>query len=264
MLTKAKQTKEMLPELFDFSWSENLACVYRQSFENFSGYFKPIDDFHKQTNLINLDEEISNLKRNTQAFISGSKASHALLWGARGCGKSSCVKYTLSSLLCFEKPLRVIEINKESLNILPMIQDCIRTLPYKFVIVCDDLCFEANEQSYKSLKSILEGSFENQANNMLFYTTSNYRHLISESYPQDTMHLNDAKDEILSLSDRFGLVIGFYTLSRKQYLEIIQSILRSKLDEDTKLKAIQFSTLKGSCSPRIAQEFCTIYHNKIL
>ncbi|MCH5312809.1 MAG: DUF815 domain-containing protein [Helicobacter sp.] len=253
----------MLPQLFNFSWEEVLACVYRPAFESFSGYFKPICDFHREIKLIGLDKEMASLKHNTQAFLQGEKASNVLLWGARGCGKSSLMQLSLSSFLHPRSPLRIIELSRESLGLMPMVQDCVRDLAYKFIIVCDDLYFEANNQNYKSLKSTLEGSFENKAQNVLFYTTSNHRHLINESYPQDTLHLNDAQDEILSLSDRFGLSIGFYTLSRVQYLELVEHFLQSPLDENLKLKALQFSTLKGSHSPRIAQEFCTLYHNGI-
>ena len=254
----------MLPNLFNFCWDSHLACVYRPAFYGFGGYFKPINDFKANITLVGLEKEMLSLSHNTRAFLEDKKASHALLWGARGCGKSSLLKLTLSQFLREDSILRVIELNKESLGILPMVQDCVRDLPYKFVIVCDDLCFESNDHSYKSLKSILEGSFENKAHNVLLYTTSNYRHLVSESYPQDTLHLNDAQDEILSLSDRFGLSIGFYAFSRAEYLELIAQILNIKLDNEIQTRAMRFSTLKGSCSPRIAQEFCILYRNKIL
>ncbi len=254
----------MLPNLFNFSWEENLACVYRATFESFNGYFKPTADFTRHTQLIGLEKEITALKNNTLAFMQGKKASHALLWGARGCGKSSLIHFVLSHLLSPTSPLRVIEISKESLGIVPMVQDCVRELPYKFIIVCDDLCFTPYEEHYKSLKTLLEGSFENKAHNILFYTTSNHRHLITESYAQDTLHLNDAQDEILSLSDRFGLVLGFYTLSRTEFMQILKILLNVPLDENIKQKALQFSAIKGSCSPRIAQEFCTLYYNGIL
>ncbi|MCX2717647.1 ATP-binding protein [Helicobacter sp. MIT 21-1697] len=254
----------MLPKLFDFSWEEHLACVYRPAFENLNGYFKPIVDFKRCTQLIGLEKEISALKNNTFAFMRGEKASHALLWGARGCGKSSSIHFVLSHLLSPTSLLRIIEINKESLGIMPMVQDCVRELPYKFIIVCDDLCFTPYEEHYKSLKTLLEGSFENKAHNILFYTTSNHRHLITESYPQDTLHLNDAQDEILSLSDRFGLVLGFYAPSRAEFIEILKTLLDKPFDESLKQKALQFSAIKGSCSPRIAQEFCTLYRNGIV
>ena len=254
----------MLPNLFNFSWEEYFACVYRPTFEGFNGYFKPILDFQRKSKLIGLGNEITALKNNTLAFIQGKKASHTLLWGARGCGKSSLLQHTLSHFLHSQSPLRIIELNKESLGLLPMVQDYVRDLSYRFIIICDDLYFEANDQGYKSLKSILEGSFENKAHNILFYTNSNHRHLISESYPQDTLHLNDAQDEILSLSDRFGLVIGFYTMSKIEYLTFLQTIFQEPLDESLKQKALQFSTQKGSCNPRIAHEFYTLYHNDIL
>ncbi|TLD91796.1 DUF815 domain-containing protein [Helicobacter magdeburgensis] len=251
-----------------FPWESEFACIYRhipsQEYGHFSGYFKAIKDFHRESTLIGLDSQLNALSKNTQAFINGKKSSHALLWGARGCGKSSCLQLVLSSFLHKDSPLRVIELPMECLYLVGFVQDVVRELPYKFIIVCDDLSLSPNENSYKSLKSVLEGSFENKPTNILFYTTSNQRHLIAESYPQDTLHLNDAKDEILSLSDRFGLALGFYTLGRLEFLELVAELLNTPLDEETKRKALQFSTLKGSNAPRIAQEFCTLYHNKII
>lgn len=264
----------MLPPLYNlshfssFPWESEFACIYRhipnQHNIEINGYFKAIKDFHRDFALIGLDSQLNALTKNTQAFINGKKSSHALLWGARGCGKSSCLQVVLSSFLCENSPLRVIELPMECLYLMGFVQDVVRELPYKFIILCDDLSLSPNENSYKSLKSVLEGSFENKPTNMLFYTTSNQRHLLAESYPQDTLHLNDAKDEILSLSDRFGLVLGFYTLGKMEFLELVAELLDMPLDESIKHKALQFSTLKGSNSPRIAREFCTLYHNKII
>lgn len=254
----------MPPKLFNFSWEEHLACVYRPKFEDFGGYFKPIKALQAPTKLIGLENEMSALTHNTKALIQGSRASHALLWGARGCGKSSCLQYVLNSLLAFDSPLRVVEIAKESLSLLPILQDALRELPYKFVIVCDDLSFNAFEEGYKGLKSLLEGSLEAKAQNIAFYTTSNYRHLIIESYPQDTLHMNDMQDEILSLSDRFGLTLGFYTLGQAEFLAFLQTLFKKPLSEALKLQAVQFSTRKGSYNPRIAHEFYTLCQNAIV
>lgn len=255
--------------LYDFStfthfpWDKELACVYRHVSPQY-GYFKAITDFHRESSLIGLDSHLHALHKNTLAFMANKKASHALLWGARGCGKSSCLQVVLSALLNPSSTLRVIELPAECLSLLGFVQDIVRSLPYKFIIICDDLSLSTTNESYKSLKSILEGSFENKPSNILFYTSSNHRHLIAESYPQDTLHLNDARDEILSLSDRFGLVLGFYTLGRLEFLELVAQLLGEDLSESIQRKALQFSTLKGSCSPRIAHEFCTLYHNQIL
>ncbi|CAM3274960.1 DUF815 domain-containing protein [Helicobacter labetoulli] len=253
-----------LSHFSSFPWESEFACIYRHIPSQEYGYFKAIKDFYKESTLIGLDSQLNALTKNTQAFIDGKKSSHALLWGARGCGKSSCLQVVLSSFSHKDYPLRVIELPMECLYLVGFVQDIVRELPYKFIILCDDLSLSPNENSYKSLKSVLEGSFENKPTNILFYTTSNQRHLIAESYLQDTLHLNDAKDEILSLSDRFGLTLGFYTLGKVEFLNLVAKLLDTPLDEDTKRKAVQFSTLKGSNSPRIAQEFCTLYHNKII
>lgn len=161
--------------------------------------------------------------------------------------------------------LRVVEIPKTSLAILPHLVDYLRTEPYKFVIMCDDLSFGRSDESYKALKSILDGGFETQASNILFYATSNMRHLLLEEYTQDTMHINDMQDEIISLSDRFGISLGFYTLGSQQYLQLIAHYLKlDELDSTLRQKALNYATQRGSKNPRIAKEFIKLHQNGIV
>lgn len=250
--------------LFSFDFDTHLAYIYRASFDGISGYFKPISDFKRDLQLFGLESKIATLNQNTKAFMDGKVACNALLWGARGCGKSSVVHLVLSNLLHPKSNLRVIELSKEALGILPMLIDSLRDLPYRFVIFCDDLSFEATDSSFKGLKSVIEGSFESVAKNIIYYVTSNHRHLIAESYPQDTLHLNDAQDELISLSDRFALTLSFYTLSTMEFVELVESMLGFTLDSALRQKALNFSTHKGSSNPRIAREFSILYHNNML
>ena len=154
-----------------------------------------------------------------------------------------------------------------SLEILPHLVDFLREQPYKCVIMCDDLCFGRGDESYKALKSILDGGFEAQASNVVFYATSNMRHLLLEEYAQDTMHLNDMQDEIISLSDRFGISMGFYTLGSGEYVALIARYLgieSSALDPTLRQKALNYATQKGSKNPRIAKEFVKLYRNGLV
>lgn len=258
--------------MFKFDFDTTLACIYRPKFENHGGYFKPITqwDTIPFDALIGIDSQLKSLQRNTQKFLEGTESCNALLWGARGCGKSSAIKCVLGSFLRTPNTfLRVIEIPKNSLGIMPLCIDFVRDLPYAFILICDDLSFNANDESYKALKSVLEGSFEQKTSNVLLYATSNQRHLVDEAYPQDTMHLNDAHDELLALSDRFGLTLGFYTLGTQEFLSLIRTLLETYISpmpsEDLwKQKALNFASLKGSKNPRIAREFCLLYKNGIL
>ncbi|WP_066387444.1 DUF815 domain-containing protein [Helicobacter himalayensis] len=157
------------------------------------------------------------------------------------------------------KPLRVIEIPKKSLEILPFVLDSIRELPFCFVIFCDDLAFGLNDESYKTLKSLMEGSLEAVAKNVLIYATSNMRHLLQESYPQDTIHTNDAQDELIALSDRFGIALGFYTLGTEEFIALVES-MGVKCTPNVRQSALNFATQKGSRNPRIAKEFVKLHN----
>lgn len=250
---------------FNIDFAHIKACVYRGEIGRFGGYLQPITELDDTTleTFIGLNETIATLKTNTNNFIHNRPSSHVLFWGARGCGKTSSMRAVLCHLLR-EKTnnLRVIEIDKQDLAVLPFILDFIRTLPFKFIIFCDDLSFAADDDSYKPLKRILDGGFEKAAANVRFYATSNLRHLLLEEYAQNTAHIlheHDRIDEIMSLSERFGISIGFYTLSSDEYLSLIATTMRQ--DEQWKQHALNYATLKGSRNARIAKEFIKLYQS---
>ncbi len=254
---------------FDIDFSSTKACVYRGEFEGYGGFLRPIVEFQcvEAAHLVGISEIITALRGNTQSFLDNAGASNVLLWGARGCGKSSSMRAVLCEFLHSSDTLRVVEIPKPSLAILPHLVDFLRTQPYKFVIMCDDLCFGRGDESYKALKSILDGGFEAQARNILFYATSNIRHLLLEEYAQDTMHLSDMQDELISLSDRFGIALGFYTLGSGEYANLIAHYLgieSGALEPTLRQRALNYATQKGSKNPRIAKEFVKLYQNGLL
>ncbi|MEQ1527827.1 MAG: ATP-binding protein [Methylococcales bacterium] len=208
-------------------WHTTYAAIWRQRQE----YLRPIKQIDpvQLSQLVGIDGQKQQLQDNTQRFLAGLPVNNALLWGARGTGKSSLVKALLNQYK--DKGLRMIEVDKQDLIYLPEIVDNIRDLPQHFVIYCDDLSFESGDTLYKPLKSVLEGSIELPPNNVLFYATSNRRHLLPQ-YMRDNLdtqlidgevHYSDTVEEQISLSDRFGLRLAFYPQSTQIYLDIIDS-----------------------------------------
>lgn len=249
---------------FECDWNEVKACIFR-SYNG--GYFHIIKDFDRDntSGILGLDEEISNLEKNTLAFCEGKIASNALIWGARGCGKSSIMKGVLSDFLHRKKNLRVIEVEKNDIWILPLLIDNLRESEFRFIIYCDDLSFEATDTSYKSLKSVLEGSIEKSPENVLMYATSNRRHLIAEAEEIKEIHQKDVCDEIISLSDRFGLSMGIYTLGASEYLEIVKNLCENESEfESIRQLSLNYAGKKGNRSGRSAKEFYKLYKNGIL
>lgn len=249
---------------FECDWNEVKACIFR-SYNG--GYFHIIKDFDRDntSGILGLDEEISNLEKNTLAFCEGKIASNALIWGARGCGKSSIMKGVLSDFLHRKKNLRVIEVEKNDIWILPLLIDNLRESEFRFIIYCDDLSFEATDTSYKSLKSVLEGSIEKSPENVLMYATSNRRHLIAEAEEIKEIHQKDVCDEIISLSDRFGLSMGIYTLGASEYLEIVKNLCEDESEfESIRQLSLNYAGKKGNRSGRSAKEFYKLYKNGIL
>lgn len=255
-------------------------------FRNIAGfiYFHRVYNFNycKTNELFGLGEQIKILDSNTKAFLQGKDASNALLWGARGCGKSSVIKAVLAQYL-FDNTsfLRVIELDTKDFNFLPLLLDYLREIPhYKFVIFSDDLSFDNGR--YRSLKSTLEGSFEAHPHNVILYATSNLRHIIQENMQSNAINEQDNIHESMAFSDRFPLSIGFYSLSQDEYLNVLKSIIKRhlshtktsqsinidvKADEilnDIRQKAINFTTKIGNRSPRSAKDFFNLYLNHAL
>jgi uncharacterized protein len=206
------------------------------------------------------------LIENTERFADGLPANNALLWGARDMGKSSLVKAAHGSLNLKREPaerLKLIEIHREDIESLPALMDLLRQSDFRFIVFCDDLSFDGNDASYKSLKAVLEGGIEGRPENVILYATSNRRHLLSrdmiENERSTAINPAEAVEEKVSLSDRFGLWLGFHRCSQDEYLAMVKgycSHFGIKLAEDElEHEALEWSTTRGSRSGRVAWQF---------
>ncbi|MEO3385969.1 ATP-binding protein [Mesorhizobium sp. CAU 1741] len=204
---------------------------------------------------------------NTQRFAEGLPANNALLWGARGMGKSSLVKAAHATINRAQKqgtaPLKLIEIHREDIDTLPKLMTILKASTFRFVLFCDDLSFDHDDTSYKSLKAALEGGVEGRPDNVIFYATSNRRHLLPrdmiDNERSTAINPNEAVEEKVSLSDRFGLWLGFHKCSQDDYLLMIDGYARHfALDVDTETlhrDALEWATTRGSRSGRVAWQF---------
>jgi predicted AAA+ superfamily ATPase len=206
------------------------------------------------------------LIENTERFANGFPANNALLWGARGMGKSSLVKAVHASINLDRGPaerLKLIEIHREDIESLPSLMDLLRGSPFHFIVFCDDLSFDGNDASYKSLKAVLEGGIEGRPDNVILYATSNRRHLLAremiENERSTAINPGEAVEEKVSLSDRFGLWLGFHRCSQDEYLAMVKGYCGHfgiKLAEDElEREALEWSTTRGSRSGRVAWQF---------
>jgi len=242
-------------------WQKIYAAVYRASKDT----LKPVVEIDELSlnDLVGIEEQKKALVQNTLNFIQNKTANHALLWGAKGCGKSSLIR----AVFCEFKTqnLRLVQITQQDLYALVDIIDELRLEPYKFIIFCDDFSFEHGDQSYRFLKPLMEGGIEKCPQNILIYASSNRRHFISETNEDNyhikplrtELHLSEAADEKLSLSDRFGLWLSFYEGSFKDYLEIVDFYFKDFLINKDELhqKAKEFAMLRASKSARTAKQF---------
>jgi len=207
------------------------------------------------------------LVENTERFAKGLPANNALLWGARGMGKSSLVKAAHAavnrSLGADAGLLKLVEIHREDIKSLPDLMAIIRGSKYRFIIFCDDLSFDAEDTTYKSLKALLEGGIEGRPDNVIFYATSNRRHLMSrdmmENERSTAINPGETVEEKVSLSDRFGLWLGFHRCSQDEYLAMVDGyIAHYKIPaptEELHRDALEWSTTRGSRSGRVAWQF---------
>jgi predicted AAA+ superfamily ATPase len=202
------------------------------------------------------------LLENTTRFAEGLPANNVLLWGARGMGKSSLVKAAHAST-SKTKPLKLIEIHREDIESLPALMTLLRGDEHRFIVFCDDLSFDGADTSYKSLKAALEGGIEGRPENVLFYATSNRRHLLPremmENERSSAINPGEAVEEKVSLSDRFGLWLGFHRCSQDEYLEMVFGYadhfgLEAPRDE-VERDALEWATTRGSRSGRTAWQF---------
>ncbi len=203
------------------------------------------------------------IKKNTQAFLDGKEANNILLYGDRGCGKSSTVKALINEFSNYN--LKIIQIFKESIIYLADLYETLRTLPSKFIIFADDISFEEDDGSFSSVKAILEGSLTDRPKNVIIYATTNRMHLVKESFSSregNEVHCNDTIDETVSLSDRFGITLTFSLLTKKEYLDIVSQIANDcciTVNDELYKKAEEFAALKGIRTPRTARQFITSY-----
>lgn len=224
--------------------------------------------------LCNIDRQIERLYQNTLQFMHGYPANNALMTGARGTGKSSLVRACLHAF--HEQGMRLIEVEKQHLDDLPLIIELVRARPERFIVFCDDLSFEDGDHHYKALKTVLDGSVSSAAANVLIYATSNRRHLVTEKMADNLDHRKDGQDEIhpgdsleekISLSDRFGLHLHFYSFSQDEYLTAVFQWLESfgfKAQDDIRQQALHWATEHGSRSGRIALQFARDYAGRAL
>ena len=213
-----------------------------------------------------IDLQQDELIANTQRFAEGMIANNALLWGARGTGKSSLVK-AVHAEIAAKHPLVLIEIHREDLSTLPQLLHALGQDERRFIIFCDDLAFESGESSYKSLKAILEGGIEGRPHNVIFYATSNRRHLMArdmiENERSTAINPSEAVEEKVSLSDRFGLWLGFHSIDQDTYLAMINSyadalgLAMGKRREALLKESLTWSITRGSRSGRVAWQFIT-------
>jgi predicted AAA+ superfamily ATPase len=214
-----------------------------------------------------IDRVRDMLAENTRRFAGGLPANNALLWGARGMGKSSLVKAVHAEINQTKpsgsRPLKLIEIHREDIETLPDLMSLLRPDPHRFIVFCDDLSFDADDTSYKSLKAVLEGGIEGRPDNVIFYATSNRRHLLPrdmmENERSTAINPGEAVEEKVSLSDRFGLWLGFHKCSQDEYLDMVFAYidhLGLKIDRDAvRAEALEWATTRGARSGRTAWQF---------
>ena len=210
--------------------------------------------------LVGLDQQADILMQNTQQFAEGYAANNALLWGARGTGKSALTKAAFQETHKSHKNLNLIEIYREDLASLTALLDLVRDAKdQRFILFCDDLSFDEHDSSYKSLKAVLDGGVQNRPSNVILYATSNRRHLLPRSMMENerstAIHKSESVEEKTSLSDRFGLWLGFYNADQDAYLSMIDGYAKEyglKIDEKD---ALEWAITRGNRSGRVAWQY---------
>lgn len=243
------------------NWNNTHAAIWRPAKAQLRSvqHIDPI----QLTELVGIEQQKQSLLDNTRRFVSSQPANNALLWGSRGTGKSSLIKAVFNQFRA--QGLRMIQVDKADLLSLHDIVDDLREELQHFIIYCDDLSFDTGDASYRGLKTVLEGSIELPPKNVLVYATSNRRNLVPESmkdnlastHIQGEVHYADAIEEKISLADRFGLRLSFYSITQQEFLDIVDNYFReAKVDKELLHKeALQFAAGRGARSGRIAKQF---------
>ncbi|MBR9836980.1 ATP-binding protein [uncultured Salipiger sp.] len=215
--------------------------------------------------LVGINRTRDTLLANTEQFARGLPANNALLWGARGMGKSSLVKAVCAEVRARGQDLKLVELQREDLGSVARLLNLLRASDRRFVLFCDDLSFSHDDQHYKSLKAVLDGGIEGRPDNVLFYATSNRRHLMPrdmiENERSSAINPSEAVEEKVSLSDRFGLWLGFHPCSQDEYLEMIRGYCTAhgvEIEEEVlRAEAIEWQATRGARSGRVAWQFFT-------
>ncbi len=250
-----------------------------------TGHLQPlsVNLFLSLDDLKGIETQKSKLVQNTRQFLKGYPANHVLMTGTRGAGKSSLIRALLQAY--HSEGLRIIEIARDDLQILDKVRAAINELPAdspcRYVVYCDDLAFDSHDESYRALKSVLDGALDSEQDKLLVYATSNRRHLLPQLM-KDNLDIYNGKtdevnpyetiDETVSLSDRFGLWLSFYPMNQTTYLQIVQHYLRlsqlSSLDDnedladDIKAAALRWASERGGRSGRVAYQFTRYWSGK--
>jgi uncharacterized protein len=228
--------------------------------EGVSGTFRSVSRVNRVpiALLQGIDSQKATLLENTRRFGLGLPANNALLWGARGMGKSSLVKAVHA-----ETGLTLLEIEREDIATLPALLRILEQQPHRFIVFCDDLSFDSGDTRYKALKAVLEGGIEGRPDNVIFYATSNRRHIVSreaiENEDDSALQARDVIDDKIALADRFGLWIGFHACSQEDYLAMVQaysSAAKLKIaDAQLRAQSLEWSITRGARSGRVAFQF---------
>ncbi|WP_300031199.1 ATP-binding protein [uncultured Roseobacter sp.] len=215
--------------------------------------------------LIGVDQARDTLLANTTQFARGLPANNALLWGARGMGKSSLVKSVHAKVHAIHEELRIVELHREDLPSVGRLLNLLRDVPYRFILFCDDLSFGHDDAHYKSLKAVLDGGIEGRPDNVVLYATSNRRHLMPRDMIENergtAINPSEAVEEKVSLSDRFGLWLGFHPCDQDEYLSMIRGYCDAwgvEISDDAlRAEAIEWQATRGSRSGRVAWQYFT-------
>jgi len=245
------------------------ALAYRWRVENGIGQLRPVRDIHSISvaELVGVDRQIGMLDANTRQFVARLPCNNALLWGARGTGKSSLVKAMLNRYS--GQGLRLVEIDAHDLIDLPQVVAPLSGRDERYVLFVDDLSFDADDASYRTLKAALDGSVAVAPDNVIIYATSNRRHLLPELMSENQqshsvdgeLHHGEAVEEKISLSERFGIWLAFHPFSQALYLEAVALWLNQmgggEIDDEVRAEALRWALLRGNRSGRIAAQFAS-------
>ena len=270
----ARVERLLPPEVPVPDFAGNVAFRWRS--RGGSGHLQPVMQPHaiRLEDLQDIDRQRDLVDTNSRQFVRGHPANNVLLTGARGTGKSSLVKAVLNHYAC--EGLRLVELDKQDLLHMFDVVERLAQEPFRFILFCDDLSFDANEPGYKALKAVLDGSISATPENVLIYATSNRRHLMPEymrenletRYVGDEVHPGESVEEKVSLSERFGLWVSFYPFTQDEYLDIVRHWLHQLGVEDVereevRLEALQWALQRGSRSGRIAWQFARDWAGRI-